>query len=133
MGTTAHRFAIERTLLESFVGQLDDDAKFVKLIAPIEGMLAGRIPGIYTLTVVSASPQPPEFVTVRRIVGFLTRCWRPLRRVPLARPSGLRFRTWSFPFTSTVGAGTAPDSLCPTVCLGCRTQQIGAGRTSARR
>lgn len=49
--STAHRFAIEHTLLESFVGQLDDDAKFVKLIAPIEGMLAGRLPGTYTLTV----------------------------------------------------------------------------------
>jgi hypothetical protein len=46
-----HRFAIEHTLLESFVGQITDDAKFVKLIAPIEGMLAGQLPGTYTLGV----------------------------------------------------------------------------------
>lgn len=46
-----HRFAIEHTLVESFVGQLTDDAKFVKLIAPIEAMLVGRLPGTYTLGV----------------------------------------------------------------------------------
>ena len=46
-----HRFAIEHTLVESFVGQLTDDAKFVKLIAPIEEMLAGRLPGTYGLGV----------------------------------------------------------------------------------
>lgn len=46
-----HRFAIEHTLLESFVGQLTDDAKFVKLIAPVETMLAGHLPGTYVLAV----------------------------------------------------------------------------------
>jgi hypothetical protein len=44
-------FAIEHTLLESFVGQLVDDAKFVKLIAPLEQLLAGQLPGTYSLTV----------------------------------------------------------------------------------
>lgn len=47
----ANAFAIEHTLLESFVGQLDDDAKFVNLIAPLEHLLAGHLPGTYTLTV----------------------------------------------------------------------------------
>jgi hypothetical protein len=46
-----HRFAIEHTLLESFVGQTEDDAKFVKLIAPIESRLAGRLSGTYALSV----------------------------------------------------------------------------------
>jgi hypothetical protein len=48
-GTTA--FAIEHTLLESFVGQFDDDAKFVRLIAPLEQLLAGQLPGTYSLRV----------------------------------------------------------------------------------
>src|SRR5688572_11869126 len=47
----ANGFAIEHTLLESFVGQLDDDAKFVKLIAPLEHLLAGQLPGTYSLMV----------------------------------------------------------------------------------
>ncbi len=46
-----HRFAIEHTLLESFVGQITDDAKFTKLIAPIEAQLAGNLPGTYLLGV----------------------------------------------------------------------------------
>jgi len=46
-----HRFAVEHTLVESFVGQLTDDAKFMQLIAPIEAMLLGRLPGTYTLGV----------------------------------------------------------------------------------
>lgn len=46
-----HQFAIEHTLLESFVGQLDDDAKFMKLFAPLEPLLVGRLPGTYVLQV----------------------------------------------------------------------------------
>jgi hypothetical protein len=46
-----HRFAIEHTLLESFVGQLTDDAKFVKLVAPVEGILNGKLPGTFALAV----------------------------------------------------------------------------------
>jgi hypothetical protein len=46
-----HAFAIEHTLVESFVGQLTDDAKFDKLIAPIEAQLAGNLPGTYRLGV----------------------------------------------------------------------------------
>src|SRR5262245_19923848 len=42
-GSATHSFAIEHTLLESFVGQLTDDAKFVKLIEPLESQLTGRL------------------------------------------------------------------------------------------
>ena len=39
------RFAIEHTLVEAFVGQIEDDAKFARLIEPVAAVLTGRLPG----------------------------------------------------------------------------------------
>jgi hypothetical protein len=48
---SGHRYAVEHTRVEAFRGQILDDRKFTDLIAPLEGMLAGRVPGTFGIRI----------------------------------------------------------------------------------
>src|SRR5437868_509929 len=45
------RYAVEHTLIESFEGQRANFAKIQRLLFPVKGMLAGRVPGRFVLAV----------------------------------------------------------------------------------
>ena len=44
-------FAVEHTRIEAFPGQVKDDQRFLKLVAPLEQALSGTIPGRYGLRI----------------------------------------------------------------------------------
>lgn len=54
-GSPSRRYAVEHTRLESFEGQLADQAKLERLLAPVRPMLAGHLPGTYTLSVMAGA------------------------------------------------------------------------------
>jgi hypothetical protein len=45
------RYAIEHTRVESYDGQIGNEARLSRLIVPVRAMLAGRLPGTYVLAV----------------------------------------------------------------------------------
>lgn len=49
--SSSRRYAVEHTRLESFDGQIENEARLRRLILPVRAMLADRLPGTYVLTV----------------------------------------------------------------------------------
>jgi hypothetical protein len=47
----SRRYAVEHTRIESFEGQIENDAKLKRLLVPVRSMLAGQLPGTFVLTV----------------------------------------------------------------------------------
>jgi hypothetical protein len=51
----SHRFAVAHAMLESSFGTPDDDSKFFQLIAPLEQLLAGWLPGTFEVEVAASA------------------------------------------------------------------------------
>ena len=49
--SASHRYAVEHTRVESYDGQIENEARLSRLIEPVREMLAGCLPGTYVLTV----------------------------------------------------------------------------------
>ena len=49
--SASHRYAVEHTRLESYDGQIENEALLSRLVVPVREMLAGRLPGTYVLAV----------------------------------------------------------------------------------
>jgi hypothetical protein len=47
----SHRYAVEHTRLESYAGQIENEAKLRRLIVPVRDLLVGRLAGSHVLTV----------------------------------------------------------------------------------
>ena len=43
--SASHRYAVEHTRLESYSGQIQNEAKLRQLILPVRAFLVGRLPG----------------------------------------------------------------------------------------
>jgi hypothetical protein len=62
--TSRERFALEHTRIESFLNQIGEGKRFAQLLEPLEAELAGKLPGVFFLTVdvgaarVPAADQP---------------------------------------------------------------------------
>lgn len=49
--SASHRYAVEHTRLESYGGQIENEAKLRRLILPVREFLVGRLPGSHVLAV----------------------------------------------------------------------------------
>jgi hypothetical protein len=49
--SASHRYAVEHTRLESYSGQIENEAKLRQLMLPVREFLAGRLPGSHVLAV----------------------------------------------------------------------------------
>jgi hypothetical protein len=49
--SASHRYAVEHTRLESYSGQIENEAKLRQLILPVREFLIGRLPGSHVLAV----------------------------------------------------------------------------------
>ncbi|HXG71108.1 MAG TPA: hypothetical protein VNJ04_10940, partial [Gemmatimonadaceae bacterium] len=71
--STHRRFAVEHTVIESFDGQLANIARIERLLVPVKDMLAGRLPGRFSLAVraTETSAARIEFAIAHREVARL--------------------------------------------------------------
>lgn len=69
--TPSARFAVEHTRIESFTNQIADGKMFAQLLKPLEAELAGRLPGVFFLTVDVGMARVPaaEHANVRQALA----------------------------------------------------------------
>lgn len=68
----SRRYAVEHTRLESFDGQIGNEARLSRLRVPVQNMLAGRLPGTYVLAVRSDETKGGRYAEVGRELVRLT-------------------------------------------------------------
>ena len=52
--SASRRYAVEHTRLESYSGQIENEARLRRLILPVRELLRAQLPGAHVLTVASA-------------------------------------------------------------------------------